>query len=69
MKVADPTPLCIADYEEVLTDHRRLVRELDALLNGAGAARQASLCDIVSQVRYENIRSRCFTPQREADER
>jgi hypothetical protein len=43
--------LTIADYEEVLADHRRLVRELDVLINGeAGAAKQASLCDIVSQV-------------------
>ncbi|MBG7009594.1 hypothetical protein I5G20_30120, partial [Pseudomonas aeruginosa] len=34
------------DYEEVLADHRRLVRELDVLLNGEeGAAKQASLCD------------------------
>ncbi len=42
----------IADYEEVLADHRRLVRELDIALNGEdGAARQASLCDIVSQVK------------------
>jgi hypothetical protein len=42
----------VADYEEVLADHRRLVRELDVALNGeAGAAKQASLCDIVSQVR------------------
>ncbi len=40
-----------ADYEEVLADHRRLVRELDVLLNGEGAAPQASLCDIVSQVK------------------
>jgi ATP:corrinoid adenosyltransferase len=40
-----------ADYEEVLADHRRLVRELDVLLNGeAGAAKQASLCDLVAQV-------------------
>ena len=32
-------------------DSRRLVRELDVLLNGAGgSAKQASLCDIVSQV-------------------
>lgn len=45
------------DYEEVLADHKRLVRELDVLLNGGGAARQASLCDIVSQVRRERIRS------------
>lgn len=42
---AEETPL-------VLTDHNRLVRELDVLLNGeAGAADQASLCDIVAQVR------------------
>jgi len=42
----------LADYEEVLAEHRRLTRELDVLLNGkAGAAiKQASLCDIVSQV-------------------
>ena len=38
------------DYEEVLTDHRRLVRELDVLLNGANAAKQASLCDLVAQI-------------------
>lgn len=36
---------------EADTDHDRLVRELDVLLNGeAGAAKQASLCDLVSQV-------------------
>lgn len=40
----------IEDYERVLADHRRLVRELDVLLNGDGAAKQASLCDIVGQV-------------------
>lgn len=40
-----------ADYEEGLADHRRLVRELDVLLNGeGGAAKQASLCDIVGQL-------------------
>jgi hypothetical protein len=44
----------LADYETVLADHRRLVRELDVLLNGeAGAAKQASLCDIVAQVQQE----------------
>lgn len=41
--------LTSADYEEVLSAHRRLVRELDVLLNGSGAAKQASLCDIVGQ--------------------
>lgn len=37
------------DYEEASTDHKRLVRELDVLMNGDGAASQASLCDIVAQ--------------------
>lgn len=41
--------LTIADYEEVLADKRRLVRELDVLMNGKQAAKQASLCDIVGQ--------------------
>lgn len=44
----------VADHEEVHRDHRRLVRELDVLLNGeAGAAKQASLCDIVGQIAHE----------------
>lgn len=35
-----------------MEDHKRLVRELDVLINGEdGAARQASLCDLVAQVR------------------
>lgn len=39
------------DYEEVIADNCRLVREMDVILNGeAGAAKQASLCDIVGQV-------------------
>lgn len=36
------------DYEEVLDDHRRLVRKLDVMMNGEHAAKQASLCDIVA---------------------
>lgn len=51
-----PCEACAVEsaYEEVLADHNRLVRELDVLLNGEqGAAKQASLCDIVSQVRSE----------------
>lgn len=41
----------LADYREVHADHQRLVRELDVLLNGEdGAAKQASLCDIVGQL-------------------
>lgn len=39
------------DYEEVLADHRRLVRQIDVILNGEeGAAKQASLCDLVGQI-------------------
>lgn len=37
-----------ADYEEVLDDHRRLCRELDAALSFPDEpARQASLCDLI----------------------
>lgn len=40
------------DYNEVLLDHERLVRELDVALNGeANAAKQARLVDIVTQVK------------------
>lgn len=46
----------IGAYEAAMADHRRLVRELDVLLNGDGAAEQASLCDIVAQVRREGIK-------------
>jgi len=47
----EPETLSTADYEAVLAGHRALVRELDVLLNGEeGAAKQASLCDIVSQL-------------------
>lgn len=41
----------IHDYKEVNEDKKRLVRELDMIINGKeGAAKQASLCDIVGQV-------------------
>jgi hypothetical protein len=44
--------LTILDYKLLLEDQKRLVRELDVALNGEdGAADQASLCDIVSQVK------------------
>lgn len=42
----------IKDYEEVNEDKKRLVRELDMIINGKkGMAKQASLCDIVGQVK------------------
>lgn len=47
----------LEDYERVVADHRRLVRELDVLLNGDGAAAQASLCDIVAQVKRDGIKA------------
>ncbi|MFQ1711925.1 hypothetical protein ACK39D_05375 [Aeromonas veronii] len=40
------------DLLEMQNDHHRLVRELDVLLNGVdGAAPQASLCDLVAQLK------------------
>jgi len=43
--------LTIDDYESVLADHRRLIRELDIIINGDNAAKQASLVDMVCQIR------------------
>lgn len=49
-----PAGVVMSDVAAVQMDHSRLVRELDVLLNGeAGAAKQASLCDIVAQVRLK----------------
>ena len=39
----------VADYEEVQQQHRANVRRLDVALNGDGAAKQASLIDLVAQ--------------------
>lgn len=47
----DPEVLTVADYEAVLADHRRLVREIDVIMFGDGAAKQASLCDMVNPIR------------------
>lgn len=44
-------------HKEAQQSKQKLVRDLDVLLNGDNAARQASLCDIVAQVKSENIRS------------
>ncbi len=45
--------LTVEDYKEVIEDHKKLVRELDVLINGRNAAVQASLCDIVSQMKTD----------------
>ncbi|MES2428266.1 MAG: hypothetical protein V4560_14900 [Bacteroidota bacterium] len=42
--------LTIEDYKEVIESNKALVRELDVFINGKNAAKQASLCDVVSQV-------------------
>lgn len=42
------------DLQEVLDDKHRLTRELDIALNGDGAVPQASLCDIVGQIKDEH---------------
>ena len=43
----------VTDYQQAAADAMRLIRELDVLLNGEGAAKQASLCDLVAQLRAE----------------
>lgn len=44
-------PLAISDYEETLADQKRLVREIDVIMNGEAAAPQAGLCDLVGQIK------------------
>jgi hypothetical protein len=52
----------IRDLERVAADHKRLVRRLDVLLNGInGAAKQASLCDIVAQIESQAFQSTSAT--------
>lgn len=44
-------------YEEANEDKKRLVRELDVALHGEkGAAKQASLCDIVGIVKSKELK-------------
>lgn len=50
--IEQPVGLTIADYEQTLADHRQLVREIDVILNGEdGAAKQASLCDLMGDIK------------------
>lgn len=58
--------LTIKDYEEVIKDHLKLVRELDVLLNGENAAQQASLADIVAQLRGNMVNKPQVEAQQEA---
>lgn len=44
----------LEDYQRSQEDHKRLVRELDVILNGQdGAARQASFIDVIGQLKRE----------------
>ena len=45
----------ILDLEDVIEDKRRLTKEIDIALNGDGAAEQASLCDILAQLKLLNV--------------
>ena len=57
------------DYQEVYEDKQRLVRELDVIWNGeAGAAKHASLYDLVAQIARElpDIRQQLATARQEA---
>lgn len=49
---AENDELKVSDYEEVLYVQRDLVRQLDVAMNGEeGAAKQASLCDLIEDAR------------------
>jgi len=55
--------LRIGELEEVIFDKRRLTREIDVILNGvAGAAKQASLCDLMGQIK-ETVGQRDYVQQ------
>lgn len=45
----------VKDYEAMQAQHRDHVRRLDVALNGDGAAKQASLVDLVAQFERRNI--------------
>jgi len=56
----------IEDLNEVLEDKRRLTRELDVAMHGEeGAAKQASLCDLV--LRAEDLRAELESLRKERD--
>ena len=43
--------LTTQDYKEAIESTQSLVREIDYILNGEGMAKQASLCDLVHQIK------------------
>lgn len=42
-----------AYYQVINNSHNVLVREIDIILNGKNAAQQASLCDLVGQIKQQ----------------
>jgi hypothetical protein len=51
MKERDDLRAQLADYEECAASHSALVRQIDVMMNGEdGAAKQASLCDLIGQL-------------------
>ena len=44
----------VRDYAEMHNGHKEMVRRLDVALNGDGAAKQASIVDLVAQ--FEKVR-------------
>lgn len=61
-----PNGLALSDYEACLASHRKVVRDLDMIINGDAAAQQASLIDLLPQVsklvenqlKWRNIRAK-----------
>ena len=66
-----PIGKALADYKKVLADKCRLTRELDVAMHGEdGAAKQASLCDLIGPARDLRARAQAAeTARREAEER
>jgi hypothetical protein len=46
----------VSELKKVLADKRRLAREIDVAINGDDAAAQASLCDILSQLKGGHVK-------------
>ncbi len=54
----------IASDEQTSEEHQRLVREIDVIINGEeGAAEQASLCDLVGQIRQLKEQNDLWVPK------
>ena len=69
-QAAKASSLSQDEFAEYKADKDHLVRELDVIWNGeAGAAKQASLCDMVAQIRHDlpALRRQSSLPQESAE--